>query len=221
VFVYPAGSNANAAPTATISGSNTGLSYPQGIAVDSTSGNIYVADESATSVFVYPPLASSTGVLNEAPVATISGPLTELGEPQFIAIQPAAAPTATPTATASPTATRTATPTATATGPHTDCLHDGDSNGNCDGHTNPDADDCDIGVGEAGGGQIDAGQPGVQEPRREERGEGGLVYSQRECERGQRRRFRAGRLDLSGGRACVQGQVHDRGGVHAERARRA
>ena len=32
---------------------------------------------------VYPPLGSSTGPLNEAPTATISGPQTELVEPQF------------------------------------------------------------------------------------------------------------------------------------------
>src|ERR1035437_6078664 len=68
VSVYkPLGSSAgllNETPIATISGSNTGLSYPQGIAVDSTSGNIYVADEDAPSVYVYPPLESSTGTLN-------------------------------------------------------------------------------------------------------------------------------------------------------------
>ena len=164
VYVYPVGSNGNAGPSATISGGNTGLCYPYGIALDS-SGNIYVADEGAASVFVYPPLVSlpsqpnypnvtpiatisgnqtglsgpygialdsnrniyvadlsansvftypalgsSTGLLNEAPTATISGPLTELGEPQFIAVQPAVAPTPTATATTTPTATPTATP---------------------------------------------------------------------------------------------------------------
>ena len=72
-----AGSNGNAAPIATISGGNTGLCYPVGIALDS-SGNIYVADEDATSVFVYPPLGSSTGTLNEAPTATINGSNTGL-----------------------------------------------------------------------------------------------------------------------------------------------
>ena len=66
VFVYPAGSNANAAPTATISGSNTGLVYPWGMALD-YSGNIYVVDKGATSVFVYP--AGSNG--NVSPIATI------------------------------------------------------------------------------------------------------------------------------------------------------
>ena len=52
VFVYAAGSNGNAAPIATISGSATGLIQPIGIALDS-SRKIYVADESAASVFVY------------------------------------------------------------------------------------------------------------------------------------------------------------------------
>ena len=43
VTVYPAGSNENAVPSVTISGSNTLLDYPGGIAVDS-SRNIYVSN---------------------------------------------------------------------------------------------------------------------------------------------------------------------------------
>jgi len=123
VFVYPPlGSSAgplNETPTATISGKNTSLLYPIGIALDS-SDNIYVVDLFGSSVFVYPPLGSSTGVLDEFPSADISGPQTELGEPLFIAIQLWAAtptPTATPTftaATATPTPPAIATPTPTA-----------------------------------------------------------------------------------------------------------
>ena len=81
VFVYPAGSKANAAPTATISGTNTALSYPQGIALDSSS-NIYVADEGAVSVFVYS--AGSKG--NVAPTTIISGSNTELDTPEGIVV---------------------------------------------------------------------------------------------------------------------------------------
>ncbi len=185
VFVFPAGSNGNAAPIATISGSNTGLSSPFGVALDS-SGNIYVADDGPSydgpgsvfvypalgsstgllnesaiaaitgsntvlstplgvaldsigniyvandglyengpgSVFVYPALGSSTGVLNETPSATISGPKTGLYLPMYIAIQPGAgtptpAPsttaTAMPTATSAPTASASSAPTASVT----------------------------------------------------------------------------------------------------------
>ena len=134
VFVYPALGGSgwvagppatySVAPTATISGHNTGLRNPYGIALDS-SANIYVADAGAVSVFVYPALGGSGWVAGPpatysvAPTDTISGPLTELGDPLFVAIQPAVAPTPTPSATATgatPTATATATQTATPTG---------------------------------------------------------------------------------------------------------
>src|SRR5208283_4861713 len=89
VFVYPAlGSSTgllNESPTAIISGGVTGLNSPQGIALDS-SRNIYVADGAATSVFVYPALGSSTGLLNESPTAIISGGVTGLNSPQGIAL---------------------------------------------------------------------------------------------------------------------------------------
>ena len=68
MFVYPALGNStgllNEVPLVTISGSNTGLSYPEGIALDS-SNNIYVADNSANSVFVYP--AGSNGNVAPSP----------------------------------------------------------------------------------------------------------------------------------------------------------
>ena len=85
VVVYsPRGSRKgtlNEAPTAIITGADTGLNYPAGIALDS-SGKIYVtnagSDPSGSSVTVYPPQAGSTGTLNEAPIAMISGANTGL-----------------------------------------------------------------------------------------------------------------------------------------------
>jgi len=73
-------------PIATITGSNTGLIYSDGIAVDS-SANIYVTQwYPVPSVFIYPAVGSSTGRLDESPIATISGPDTDLGFPVAIAV---------------------------------------------------------------------------------------------------------------------------------------
>jgi hypothetical protein len=97
ITVYPAGSKGDVAPKAIISGSNTGLSTPRGIAIDS-SGNIYVANASdgvvldgveedinetgPATITVYPP--GSNG--NVKPFKTITGPLTSLAHPEGIAI---------------------------------------------------------------------------------------------------------------------------------------
>ena len=91
VFVYPAPGIARGLfdefPISTISGGSTDLSFPYGIALDS-SGKIYVADEGdescdgTESVYVYP--AGSNG--NEAPTATISGGKTDLCYPVGIAL---------------------------------------------------------------------------------------------------------------------------------------
>ena len=92
VTIYAKGSRGDAAPIAIIGGPNTGLYAPAGIAVDS-SGKIYVAAYPFTgggtqvgSVFIYPALGSSTGLLNEAPIATISGSTTGLSQPEGIAL---------------------------------------------------------------------------------------------------------------------------------------
>jgi hypothetical protein len=67
VTVYPAGSNGNVKPIATISGNNTGLVQPNGIALD-PNRNIYVADNQSGAI-VYP--AGSDG--NVAPSLRLAG----------------------------------------------------------------------------------------------------------------------------------------------------
>ena len=107
VFVYPAlggagwvpGSPATytVTPIATIGGGTTGLEGPHGIALDS-GGNINVADDDAASVFVYPALGGagwvpgSPATYTVTPTETISGPLTELYDPLFIAVPPGIRP---------------------------------------------------------------------------------------------------------------------------------
>jgi hypothetical protein len=84
VTVYSPGSAGDAPPLVTIAGANTKLNSPAGITLDSA-GNIYVkafasyADSTSFgSVLVYPPVRNSRGLLNEAPMAGISGPDTGL-----------------------------------------------------------------------------------------------------------------------------------------------
>ncbi len=79
--VYPAGSNGDVPPIATIGGSNTGLYRSGGIAVDE-SGKIYIANgqmvlQGPSSVTVY--AAGSNG--NVGPIQTITGPDTQLNQP--------------------------------------------------------------------------------------------------------------------------------------------
>ena len=76
------------APVATIGGSQTQLMQPTGIALD-TSGKIYVTNtlmgtEQVGHIEVY--AADPIGTLNEAPLATITGPRTALGLPEGIAV---------------------------------------------------------------------------------------------------------------------------------------
>src|SRR5437762_12073590 len=64
ISIYASGASGDATPTATIAGSNTGLSTPQGIAVDAA-GTIYVANDfiggPARRITVYAPGARRTG----------------------------------------------------------------------------------------------------------------------------------------------------------------
>jgi sugar lactone lactonase YvrE len=69
VTVYAAGASGNVAPSAVIEGSNTGLNYPWGVAVDAA-GNLYVAESWGGAVTTFPPGANG----NVQPAATIVGP---------------------------------------------------------------------------------------------------------------------------------------------------
>lgn len=86
VTVYPAGANGNVAPITTISGSNTGLNFPEGITLDA-SLNVYVTTfvggpSGLGNVSVY--AAGANG--NVAPIRTITGSNTRLHGPVGIAL---------------------------------------------------------------------------------------------------------------------------------------
>jgi DNA-binding beta-propeller fold protein YncE len=79
--VYAIGNNGNVAPSATISGPDSGINIPAGVAIDST-GKIYVANGGNNTVTVY--AAGSNG--NVVPSATIRGFSTGLTGPTGIAL---------------------------------------------------------------------------------------------------------------------------------------
>ena len=81
VTVYAAGASGNVKPAATISGTNTGIDTPQGIALDKNK-NIYVTNLESNTVTVY--AAGATG--NVTPTATISGSNTGLNLPYGIVL---------------------------------------------------------------------------------------------------------------------------------------
>src|SRR6266550_3612692 len=81
ITVYAAGASGNATPTATIAGGNTGLNFPQGIALDGA-GNIYVTNINSNSITVY--AAGASG--NAPPTATIAGDNTGLVNPAGITL---------------------------------------------------------------------------------------------------------------------------------------
>ena len=88
VTVYAAGAAGNVSPTATISGAATGLSSPNGIALD-THGNIYVADGANLSGFGSVTVYAANATNNAPPTVTISGVATGLAEPEALAFDAA------------------------------------------------------------------------------------------------------------------------------------
>ena len=86
VTIYAPSASGNVLPIAVIAGSNTLLDEPFAIALDA-SGKIYVLNGGDSGkITVYPPLAASTGILNEAPIAAIVGSNTLLDRPAGIAV---------------------------------------------------------------------------------------------------------------------------------------
>jgi hypothetical protein len=79
IIVFAPGSNGNAAPVRSISGSATQLREPGALALD-VAGNLYVAN--AGSVLVFAPGANG----NVAPSAVLAGPATSLGSVVALAL---------------------------------------------------------------------------------------------------------------------------------------
>lgn len=77
VTAFPPGADGDTQPVLTLTGSHTGLSNPNGTAVD-VAGDVFVANTNANSVTEYAP--EMTG--DAAPLATIAGPLTRLDNPR-------------------------------------------------------------------------------------------------------------------------------------------
>ena len=91
ITVYAAGATGNATPIATIAGSNTGLYFPEGIAVDAGGRFLYVTNVlnsltvSVNAIMVF--AAGATG--NAAPSDSIAGDKTGLSGPSAIALDAA------------------------------------------------------------------------------------------------------------------------------------
>lgn len=88
ITVYSAGATGNAPPTATITGSNTRLQVPEGVALDAAGRLLYVTNtlntafSSYNAIMVY--AVGATG--NAAPVDSIVGDKTGLSTPSAIAL---------------------------------------------------------------------------------------------------------------------------------------
>jgi DNA-binding beta-propeller fold protein YncE len=80
--VYGQTATGNAAPLRTIQGGATGLSGPEGVAVDLVNNELFVANFGANSITIY----SRTATGNVAPLRTITGGATGLSDPWGLAV---------------------------------------------------------------------------------------------------------------------------------------
>jgi hypothetical protein len=79
--------NGNVAPAATIAGSNTGLSSPQFMILDTTADRLFVANLTASSILIWDTISTRNG--NIAPTRTLSGANTGLTNPIAVALDKA------------------------------------------------------------------------------------------------------------------------------------
>lgn len=82
ITVYSRTANGNVAPLRTLTGAATGLSFPNGIAVDLVNNELIVANGGNSSIAVYARTASG----NVAPLRTIVGAATGLNTPEGLAV---------------------------------------------------------------------------------------------------------------------------------------
>lgn len=81
---YPPGATGNTAPIAVLSGPATGLGFSQGMAIDPSGTHLYVVNQTSVITEYDLPFTSCAGsppTCNDAPVATLSGPSTQLKSP--------------------------------------------------------------------------------------------------------------------------------------------
>jgi sugar lactone lactonase YvrE len=117
--IYPANAVGNATPTAIITGTNTSLDSPHGIAVDGE-GRLYVTNPATNAITIY----AAGAIGNAIPVATIAGPHTGLQLPIALAFDATgrlyvANRTGFSVTVYAPRATGDAAPAATIAGPNT------------------------------------------------------------------------------------------------------
>ena len=76
--------NGNVAPSATIAGSNTGLSAPQFMTIDTTADRLFVTNQTASNVLIWDAISTLNG--NIAPTRTVGGANTGLVSPSVVAL---------------------------------------------------------------------------------------------------------------------------------------